>query len=469
VERAEAEAIYDAGREAVVEVLLRMDRRIQQLEARVEKLERELRKSSRNSSRPPSSDLPSSPPRSKDSSGRKQGAQDGHEGHGRPLLPAWAVDEVIEHWPARCRCGHVFSAQERRAVGKPARHQVEELPPITVRVVEHRCQRLCCPSCGRRRRGELPPQVARSCFGPRLQAAVATLSVRNRVSRCDAVELTEELFGARISSGTVDAIIGRAGEALAEPHEDLLEQLRSSQALNMDETGWRTAGQRRALWGIFDADHAYFSVEADRHEDHAKELLADTNAIVTSDRWWAYAHLALARRQLCWAHLRRDFKAHAEGLAAEREFGEHGLALCERVFWTWEVFQHTHDRRELQRTIRSLQQRYKPIIRSYAAKRARNRRCRGMARNLLKAWPALWTFAKHDGVEPTNNHAERALRSAVIYRKLCLGTQSEHGEHRVARLLSAHTTCRLQGRSLFAYLTDAITAHARGHPTPLLN
>jgi len=393
-----------------------MDRRIQQLEARVEKLERELKKSSRNSSRPPSSDSSGVPARSKDPSGRKRGAQDGHEGHGRPLLPAWAVDEVVEHWPARCGCGHVFCARERRAVGKPARHQVEELPPITVRVVEHRCQRLCCPSCGRRRCGELPPDVAKSCFGPRLQAAVATLSVRNRVSRDDAVELTEELFGARISSGTVDAVIGRAAEALAEPHDDLLARLRAADALNMDETGWRTAGQRRALWGIFDQDHAYFSVELDRHEDHAKQLLADTTAIVTSDRWWAYAHLPLLRRQLCWAHLRRDFKAHAEGLAAEQEFGEHGLALC-----------------------------------------------------VLKAWPALWTFAAHDGVQPTNNHAERALRSAVIYRKLCLGTQSEHGEHRVARLLSAHTTCRLQQRSLFAYLTDAIAAHARGHPAPLLS
>jgi transposase len=468
VERAEAEAIFDAGREAVVEVLLAMDRRIQQLEARVEKLERELRKSSRNSSRPPSSDLPSSPPRGKDPSGRKQGAQDGHEGHGRPLLPAWAVDEVIEHWPACCRCGHVFCVDERRAVGKPARHQVEELPPITVRVVEHRCQRLRCPACGRRRRGELPVEVAKSCFGPRLQAAVATLSVRNRVSRDDAVELTEELFGARISSGTVDAVIGRAAEALAEPHDDLLARLRAADALNMDETGWRTAGQRRALWGVFDQDHAYFSVELDRHEDHAKQLLADTTAIVTSDRWWAYAHLPLHRRQLCWAHLRRDFKAHAEGLGAEKEFGEHGLALCERVFWAWEVFQHTSDRRELKRVIRSLQRRYKPTIRAYAAKRARNKRCRGIARNLLKAWPALWTFAAHNGVQPTNNHAERALRSAVIYRKLCLGTQSEHGEHRVARLLSAHTTCRLQQRSLFAYLADAIAAHARGDPVPLL-
>jgi transposase len=474
VERAEAEAIYEQGHEVVVAVLLRMDEQIRKLEERVARqderiaeLERRLNRSSRNSSAPPSSDPPSSPARSKDPSGRKRGAQPGHEGHGRPLLPAWAVDEVVEHRPARCRCGHVFSGEER-PVGGPARHQVEELPPINVKVVEHRRLWLRCPDCGRRTRAKLAEEVVRSCFGSRLQAAVATLSVRNRVSRRDVPELCEELFGARISSGTVDAILERAGRALAGPHDDLLAHLRASGALNMDETGWRTAGERRALWGVFNARHAYFSVEADRHEDHAKELLADTRAIITSDRWWAYTHLPLARRQLCWAHLRRDFKAHAEGLGAEKEFGEHGLALCERVFWAWEVFAHTRDRGELQRSIRSLQRIYKPIVRSYAAKRARNKRCRGMARNLLKTWPALWTFAKHDEVEPTNNHAERALRPAVIYRKLSLGSQSQDGEQRVARLLSAHTTCRLQQRSLFAYLTDAITAHARGDPAPAL-
>jgi transposase len=415
-----------------------LEERVVRQDERIAQLERRLNRSSRSSSAPSSSDPPSTLKCGKDPSGRKRGAQDGHEGHGRPLLPAWAVDEVVEHCPARCCCGHVFSSEERRAVGTPARHQVEGLPPITVRVVEHRCQRLRCPACGRRRRGELPSQVAKSSFGPRLQAAVATVSVRNRVSRDDAVELCEELFGARISSGSVDAILTRVADALAEPHADLLGRLRSSRALHMDETGWRTAGQSRALWGIFDPEHAYFSVQPDRHEDHAKRLLADTKAIVTSDRWWAYTHLPLARRQLCWAHLRRDFKAHTEGLAAEKEFGEHGLALCERVFWAWEVFQHTNDPRELKRTIRSLQRQYKPIIRSYAAKRTRNKRCRGMARNLLKAWPALWTFAAHDGVEPTNNHAERALRSAVIYRKRCLRSQSEQGEQRIARLLSAH-------------------------------
>ena len=177
------------------------------------------------------------------------------------------------------------------------------------------------------------------------------------------------------------------------------------------------------------------------------KLLADTSAIVTSDRWWAYAHLPLARRQLCWAHLRRDFQVHAEGLASEKEFGAAGLQLCERVFWAWEVFAHTHEPRELKRTVRSLQREYKPLIRSFASKRARNRYCRGMARNLLRAWPALWTFAAHEGVEPTNNHAERALRGAVIYRKLSLGSQSEQGERRIERLLSASVTCRLQRRS----------------------
>jgi transposase len=483
VERAEAEAIYEEGREVVVGVLLelvaqneRLLGQVEQLTARVARqderiaqLERRLNRSSRNSSAPPSSDPPSGPPkRGRDLSGRARGAQLGHEGHGRELLPLCAVDEVIEHWPERCECSHTFTEDERVAVGEPVRWQVEELPQITVAVTEHQCQRVRCPDCGAQARGKLPTEVAQSAFGPRLQAAVATLSVRNRISRRDVVELAEELFCARISTGAADAIIDRAAAAFAGPHADLLCTLRGSGAVNMDETGWRTAGQRRALWGIFDSRHAYLHVAPDRHEDHAKELLADTNAIVTSDRWWAYAHLPLARRQLCCAHLKRDFAAHAEGLAGEKEFGEHGLALCERVFWAWEVFQHTGERRELKLTVRRLQSEYKPIIAHYAAKRARNKRCRGMARNLLKAWPALWTFAKHEDIQPTNNHAERALRSAVIYRKLSLGSQSQGGEQRTARLLSAHTTCRLQRRSLFAYLADALHAHARGDPVPLL-
>jgi transposase len=289
VERAEAEAIYAAGREAVVEVLLAMDRRIQLLEARVEQLERRLGRSSRNSSLPPSQDPPGVAPRrrGKDRSGRPPGGQSGHEGHGRELLPAWAVDELVDHWPTRCGCGHAFAEAERVACREPARHQVEELPQIAVHVTEHRCQRVRCPGCGLERSGELPVEVVGSAFGPRLQAAVAALSVRNRVSRRDLVELCEELFGARISIGSIDAILDRAGNALEAPYEQLLGWVRRSRALNVDETGWRLKGAQRTLWGAFTEKIAVFKVTENRHERHLRELLADHTGIVTSDRWWA--------------------------------------------------------------------------------------------------------------------------------------------------------------------------------------
>jgi transposase len=483
VERAEAEAIYEQGREVVVRVLVELSAQNEQLTAQVEaltarmarqeeriaQLERKSKRSSRNSSQPPSQDPPGTPPRrGKDPSGRRQGAQPGHAGKGRPLLPAWAVDEFVDHWPRECRCGHVFGEGELVADGDPARHQVEEVPPVHVVVTEHRCQRVRCPDCGARPRGQLPAGVGQSAFGPRYHAAVAVLSVRNRISRRDVVELCEQLFGSRISSGTIDAILARVGDALEDPCADLLERVRSAEALNMDETGWRTAGQRRALWGGFSARHAVLRIASDRSEEHAKDLLGDTRAIVTSDRWWAYGHLPVRRRQICWSHLRRDFQAHAEGLAAEKQFGEAALRICEQLFWAWEIYQHTGDRRELKRRVRALRRELKPLLRTHAGKAPRYRYTRGLARNLLKIWPALWTFADHAGVEPTNNHAERGLRGAVIYRKLSLGSQSDDGERRIERLLSAHTTCRLQRRSLHAYLIDLLRAHSRSDPVPLL-
>ena len=314
----------------------------------------------------------------------------------------------------------------------------------------------------------LPLAVAASAFGPRLQAAIVTLSVRNRISRRDTVELCEQLFHSRISTGTVEAILTRVADALIEPCEDLLERVRGAGALNMDETGWRLRGAQRALWGAFTDRHAILRIEPDRHEDRAKDLLADSTAIVTSDRWWAYGHLPLRRRQVCWSHLQRDFAFHADGLGAERELGEHGLRVCEELFWTWEIYQHTGDRSELKRRVRALRRELKPIVSEHAGKKARYRQGRRFARNILKVWPALWTFADHPSVQPTNNHAERALRGAVIYRKLSLGSQSTGGEQRTARLLSAHTTCRLQRRSLHAYLIDLLGTHARGDPAPLL-
>jgi transposase len=475
VERAEAEAIYEQGRETVVAVLLRMDEQIQQLTKQVAKqdrriadLERRLNRNSRNSSTPPSQDPPGAPqPKRPDPSGRSQGAQPGHRGKGRKLLPAEAVDRAIDHWPRRCDCGHPL-AEGDAEVGHPARVQITELPEIAVEVTEHRLHRRRCRGCGEVVRAELPAGVHTAAFGPRLQAAVATLAVRNRISRRDTVELASELFGAKLASGTVDAILARTGEALGEPYEDLLERIRSAPALNVDETGWKLRGNKRALWGAVIPKAAVFRIAPDRHEREVEALLGEGfEGIVGSDRWWAYRGFDPEKRQVCWSHLIRDLTAHAEGLAAQKEFGEAGLEVARRLFEAWDRFQSHGDRSRLKREVAPLKRELKMLLRR-GSKGRRNKLTWGFSKNLLKVFPALWTFVELEGVEPTNNVAERALRGPVIYRKLSLGSQSERGERTIERLLSASVTCRLQGRSLFAYLAAVLAARVRGDPAPLL-
>ncbi len=474
MERAEAEAILDGDREAAIALLMRVGELVEanrRLEARVAELEQRLNRSSRNSSLPPSQDPPSAPPRPREpGSGRERGGQPGHQGKSRPLLPLERVDEVVEHWPERCRaCAHSFGEEERLDAAAPQRHQVAELPPIAVTVTEHRLHRLRCPACAAETRAELPAELPRGSFGPRLQAAVATLAVRNRVSRRDTVELIGELFGAELCTGSIDAIVQRTGEALAQPQARLHDQIRSASAVNVDETGWRLRGAKRTLWGALTPTAAVFRVAPDRHEREAKTLLGqDFQGIACSDRWWAYDYLDPERRQLCWAHLVRDFTAHSEGAAAQKEFGQAGLALAGRVFESWEQYRASGDRARLIERIAPAKDELRALLEQAARKSTKTKYHRLFAKNLLKRWPALWTFTHIDDVEPTNNHAERGLRGAVIYRKLSLGSQSEHGERTIERLLSASVTCRLQQRSLFAYLTDVLNATIRGHPIPAL-
>jgi transposase len=477
MERAEAEAIYAQGREAVVTALLALSAQVAALQMQLEKqeeriaeLERRLARNSQNSSLPPSQDPPGAPARPRPAaSGRKRGAQKGHKGRGRRLEPSECVDEIIDHWPGRCLCGHRFTEAERRPARAPLRHQVAELPPIAVTITEHRLHHLRCPHCGRVTRAQFPLDVPPGAFGPRLEAAVATLAVRNRVSRRDTVELVRELFGARLCAGSIDAILGRAATALRLPYEELLYSIRASPAVNVDETGWRTAGGKRTLWAALTRRAAVFRIAPDRHQREAKALLSEGFAgIASSDRWWAYDYLDPKRRQVCWAHLARDFTAHAEGLGAQKEFGLAALTLTKRLFAAWDDYRAGGDRARLAARMAPIKKELKALLEAAACKSPRNRRHRGLAKNLLKLWPALWTFASVPSVEPTNNQAERGLRGAVILRKLSLGSQSEGGERAIERLLSASVTCRLQGRSLFAYLSEVLAASISGGPIPSL-
>ncbi len=474
MERAEAEAVYDAGREACIEFLVeltaRYERQVTRLEARIERLEEKLRENSQNSSRPPSADPPGKAPQPKRSSARRQGGQPGHEGTTRRLVAESELDEIVDHWPERCAgCGGDLDSSEHDLAGAPHRHQVAELPPIAVQITEHRAQALRCRGCGHRTRAQLSEDVRSSAFGPRLQAAIALLSVRNRVSRRDASELCGELFGCEVSVGSVDAICQRTSGALADPYAELREAVKDAPVLCVDETGWRNAGQRRTLWGALTERFAAFHIAADRHERELPELIGESFAgIVCSDRWWAYDSLDPARRQVCWAHLLRDFRRHSEGIADQGRFGEEGLEICRELFCAWESFVDHGDRERLARELAPLKRRLRALLEPHRKKSTRNRHFRTFARNLLKLWPALWTFTEIEGVEPTNNRAERGLRGAVIYRKVSLGSQSEAGERFAERMLSISQTCRLQGRSLFGFLVEALTASSRASPAPSL-
>ena len=481
VERAEAEAIYDSGREACVEFLMRVADRLLRLEERLRALEQKTSPSSRNSSSPPSTDAPKTRQQRRaearekakelareDAKQREAGGQPGHRGAGRELLPEDRMQEIVDHYPDECSgCGREFTDSEKVPRHGPGRHQVADLPAIAVFYVEHRTQRLRCPGCAKRTRAALGI-VGESAFGPGLQAAVVALTARNRISRRD----MSELLGAVRRQG-----LGRRDRpdlpahlrAARRPARASLQSGAGLGAVNVDETGWFLAGENRTMWTAATAQAAVFRIVEDRHRDRLVELLgADFQGIVTSDRWWAYDLLDVEQRQACWSHLQRDFRFHSEGLGAQQQFGEAGLALTHRLFETWHAFAEHQDRARLVAQMTPIQSELRKLLEHAGNASKRHRLFRRFANNLLKLWPALWTFITIPGVSPTNNAAERALRGPVIHRKLSYGNQSDNGERFTERSLSASVTCRLQHRSLLAYLRDLLTAHQTGGALPAL-
>jgi transposase len=335
---------------------------------------------------------------------------------------------------------------------------------------EHRTHQLRCRQCRARTSALVPEEIAGSPFGLRLQAALVTLTAAYRVSRRGITEIARDLFGVTLSKGAADAICQRASDALAGPHLQLQDWVLDQPAVHVDETGWRTSGDGRALWGASTPDAVFLQIAEHCNREQFNALIGTSYpGVVISDRWNGYSHLDPQRRQACWSHLQRDFRKHADGLGEQKPFGERGLELSRRVFAAWRAYQHDHhDRARLQTEIAPVQTELRQLLENASPKKARNRWHRQFANNLLKIWPALWTFTLIDGVEPTNNPAERALREPVIHRKVSLGTQSHDGERFAERALSAAGTCRQQHRSLFAYLSELITAHNRGDPFPSL-
>jgi transposase len=431
-----------------------------ELRARVQELEARLGQNSTNSSRPPASDPPETPPRPPaPRTGRRRGGQPGHPPHQRTLLSPDQVDAVVAHWPTHCRqCQRPVVPE---AVGEPVRHQVTELPPMRAVVTEHQLHRVRCAHCGTTTCAELPADVPVGAFGPRLQATVAVLSGRYRLSRREVVGVCTDVLGAPLAVGSVDRLCQATAAALAAPVAAL-------ETAHADETSWREAGQRRWLWVVVTTLATVFTLAPSRGRGVIQGLLGASFAgYLISDRWSAYTWLAPERRQVCWAHLKRDFQKLVDYGGPGRAIGRDALRLLHGLFGAWaDLRADPTQRPRFVRRARQYQWRLRRVL-------ERGQQCgcdktANFCTALLKLWPALWTFVTVPGVEPTNNAAEQALRPAVLWRKGSFGTQSTGGNTFVTRLLSVAATCRQQDRSLLAYLTAVCTAAQTGHPIPSL-
>jgi transposase len=439
------------------------------LQSRVKELEAKLGKTSQNSSKPPSSDPPSAPPKPpKVPRGRKAGAQPGHEGHSRPLAPPERVDEPIDLLPERCsHCPTVFSS-ELATVGAPRRTQVWELPELRPHITEYRQHSRCCPACSRLVTAELPPDAPPGALGPRATALLALLRSEYRLSLDETVEFFAEVCNLPISPGCVVTSCGRASEAVAPVDAAIHAHIHAAPEVNADETSWKLLTKRGWLWVAVASGATCFRLHQSRGHDGLKALLGEPfRGIVTSDRYTSYGLLAIEQRQLCWAHLLRDLRGLDEQYGEETGWARRALAHTDELFLAWQLFRGGWlDRVGLQQALLPARHGLRTLLEEGVD--SRHDKIAAFSKQLLRLWEALWTFSRVEGVEPTNNAAERALRHAVLWRKGCFGSRSEAGCRFVERLLSVRATCAQQGRKLFAFLTETIAAAWAGRPAPLL-
>jgi len=439
-------------------------------------------RSSRNSSKPPSSDGPGfKPPERRKGSGRKRGGQPGHPGSGPELLPIERVDEVVEHHPDACRrCGTLLDGEDP----EPLRHQVIEIPPITPLVIEHRLHRLVCPCCSTSTCASLPADTEASSYGPRLSALVGLLGSAFPLSFSKTQALLVQLLGVEMSLGAIAKVRERISATLEQPMQEALAFARQQPVAYVDETGSPTGnadgnnptGKRGWQWVMVTAVVTVFIQGLSRSTAAAIELLGRAfGGIVVSDRFSAYNHLPLERRQLCWSHLIRDLTAITERPGASAEFGAQLLELQQQLFGHWHRYKDgTIDWPALQQRCRPIRQAFVATLQRVVelgvqrGERTPWTRTVGTCRQILKMADGLWTFLEIEGIEPTNNAAERALRQSVIQRRISHGVQSRQGAICRSRLLTVTTTLRQQGRDVWPFLEQAWVAHHRGGVMPSL-
>lgn len=438
---------------------------IRLLLAKIAELEARLSKTPRNSSLPPSTEHPhAKPPRDKKKSKKKRGGQPGHPKHERPLIPTEECSKVVPLYPDACRrCGAELDGDDP----EPLRHQVWELPPIVPEVTEYQRHRRDCQCCGETTCASLPEGVPNGQSGPRLVAFVGLLMGHFRQSKRRAAFFLQDFLNMPCCASLTVKMQNQVTAALEHPYEELKQTLAEEKQLNMDESPTKQGNQKAWLWTAVAAKVAVFAIFSSRKATALPKLLGDNfQGVINCDR--AKMYWRAKRLQWCWAHLKRDFQALIDHHDPQvRRLGHDLMRQVRLMFDTWWRYKSREiPWDEFQRAMAPIRNNINALLLRGAC--SGNARLIGMCSELYNHRDWLWTFVDIQGIEPTNNTAERALRPAVIYRKLSFGTQSASGSRFIERMLTVGETCRLQGRSIFAYLTAAVEAHFRRQPVPSL-
>lgn len=449
-------------------VIGHFEERIAKLEAELAATKAELaaaKKTPRNSSLPPSTEHPHAKPApKKKKSGKKRGGQPGHPKHERPLIPVEQCSEVVPLIPQACRrCGESLTGTD----AEPLRRQVWEIPEIKPLVTEYQLHRLVCPCCSTSTCAELPAGVPQSQAGPRLVALTALLMGCFKQSKRRVALFLEQVLNQPCSPGWVVKLQNQATAALTPAYTELAGKLSTEPVLGIDESPTKEALVKSWLWTFVAAKFTVFALRSTRAATVLQQLLTDSyKGVVNCDR--AKMYWSIGRPQWCWAHLKRDFQAlidHPEGKV--KRLGHDLMRPTKELFRHWSRCRDgTVERAETLRLMEPIRQEVNSLL--LRGVFSGNAKLQGMCEPLYKHRDWLWTFLDVDGVEPTNNASERALRPAVIWRKLSFGTQSASGSRFVETILTVVETCHRQSRNSFEYLTAAIQAHFAGQPTPSL-
>jgi transposase len=431
------------------EVITQQAVQLSQLQEQVGVLQERLKLDSTNSSKPPSSNGPGQGNRAqRRASQRKRGAQPGHKGSARAMLDEEQVDQIIDCKPAEvCECG---AAMEILA-DEPLRHQVFDVPQVKAQVHEYRRYAGRCAGCGKAHRAALPAGVPSGQIGPRALALIGTLGTHYHLTQFKIRDLLARVLGVDFSVGAISQAHGLVAQALKAPLVQISEHVVQAPLKHLDETSYPSEGGSNWAWAVVTPQVALYSLLPSRARYVAHSLIGEQpSGIVVSDRYAVYDYVDVQRRQVCWAHLLRDFNRIGQRPGEAGRIG-HRLLGAGYVLFRW------REQGKSAAQFEPLRRRIKRLLEQGAAQTQCKRTAKTCA-NVLKLWPALWRFLDDKTVPPTNNEAERALRALVLKRKISGPTRSRRGADFIARGFSVYETCRRQGRDLWGFMHEAVIA-----------